>query len=70
MNLVDLIVLACSLADPSSCREHHLLFESRGSLQACVMQAKPTLAQSAGEHPDLRVVSWHCDWPDSESKGI
>jgi hypothetical protein len=70
MDLVDLILLACSLADPTACREHHLLLESAGSLQSCVMRAPPTLAQWAGEHPDLRVVSWRCEWPDRESKPI
>jgi hypothetical protein len=70
MDLVDLILLACSLADPTACHEHHLLFESAGSLQSCVMQAPPTLAHWADEHPALRVVSWRCEWPDKEAKPI
>ena len=70
MNLVDLIVLACSISDPTSCRELHLKFDTTVSLQACVMQAQPYLAQWAGEHPNLTVKRWHCEWPEREGQGI
>ena len=66
MSFVDLIVLACTLALPSSCREYHVLFQTAGSLQSCMMQAQPYLAQWAGEHPAYRVVRWRCAWPDQE----
>jgi hypothetical protein len=68
MNTVDLIVLACTLADPSACHEYHLLFQSEGSLRNCTMQAPPYLARWAEEHPRFRVVRWHCDWPDHEDR--
>jgi hypothetical protein len=66
MNLVDLILLACTLALPASCHEYHVLFQTAGSLQSCMRQAQPYLAQWAGEHPAYRVVRWHCAWPDQE----
>ncbi|MDR3535878.1 MAG: hypothetical protein P4L71_05200 [Acetobacteraceae bacterium] len=66
MNLVDLVLLACVLSNPGACREYHLLFQSSGSLQSCMMQAQQYLAQWAGEHPDLRVKRWHCAWPNTE----
>ncbi len=69
MNLVDLIVFVCSIANPSVCKEQHLLFESGGSLRACMMQAEPYLAQWVGEHPDMKVVRFHCAWPENEDKG-
>jgi hypothetical protein len=59
MNLMDLIVLACTLASPGTCHEYHLVFQSSGSLRACTMQAQPYLAQWIGEHPQLRVARWH-----------
>ena len=31
MNMVDLIVMVCSLAAPSVCQERHMLFELHGS---------------------------------------
>jgi hypothetical protein len=68
MQLVDLILLACTLVNPGSCHEYHILLQSAGSLRACTMQAEPYLAQWAGEHPNLRVARWHCAWPDREDE--
>jgi hypothetical protein len=66
MNLVDLILLACLLANPSECREFHVLFQASGSLQGCAIRAQPYLAQWAGAHPAYRIARWHCAWPDQE----
>lgn len=68
MNMVDLIVLVCSLANPNACSERHLLFESHGSLRSCMMQAEPYLAQWAGEHPNERIAKWRCAWPEAEDQ--
>ena len=68
MNLVDLILLACTLANPSACREFHVLFQSSGSLRSCMMQAQPYLAQWAGEHPKWSAVRWRCEYPHSNDK--
>lgn len=70
MNLVDLVVMLCSLANPAACEEKHLLFEAHGSLRTCMMEAQPYLAQYMGEHPDQRIVRWRCDWPDREGRPI
>jgi hypothetical protein len=70
MNLVDLILLACTLSSPATCHEYHLLLETAGSLKGCTMQAQPYLAQWIGEHPNYRVARWHCAWPDGEQKKI
>jgi hypothetical protein len=70
MNLVDLVVLACMLASPGTCREYHLLVQSAGSLQTCTMQAQPYLAQWIGEHPNLRVARWRCAWPSQEDERL
>jgi hypothetical protein len=68
MNLVDLIVLVCSLANPDVCQEKHMLFEAHGSLSACMWEAQPYLAQWIGEHPDVRIASFRCDWPEREGR--
>jgi hypothetical protein len=70
LNLIDLVVLACTLVSPGACREYHLLFQSAGSLRACTMQAPPYLAQWIGERPGLRVARWHCAWPNQEDEKI
>jgi hypothetical protein len=68
MELIDLVVLACAVLDPSACQEYHVLFESNGSLRSCMMQAPPYLAQWAGEHPAYRIVRWRCAWPEQEDQ--
>jgi hypothetical protein len=70
MNLVDLIVMVCSILNPGACSEKHFLVETYGSLNSCMMQAQPYLAQWAGEHPNERIAEWHCAWPDQEGKKI
>jgi hypothetical protein len=68
MQLVDLILLACTLASPGACREYHILIQTAGSLRACTMEAQPYLAQWIGEHPNFRVARWYCAWPDQEEE--
>lgn len=70
MDLVDLIFVVCSLANPAMCQEKHILFQSSGSLDACMWQAQPYLAQWVGEHPNVRVAKFHCAYPDAEKQGI
>ena len=70
MQLVDLIVLACSLSNPAACREYHVLLQSTASLQACTMRAQPYLVQWSEEHPNLRIARWRCAWPDQEDEKI
>ncbi|HTW28970.1 MAG TPA: hypothetical protein VME92_17725 [Acetobacteraceae bacterium] len=68
MNLVDLIVVICSLLNPTQCQEKHLLFQSQGSLRSCMIEAEPYLAQYMGEHPGYRVQRFRCAWPDTEDQ--
>lgn len=69
MNLVDLIVLVCSLSHPqAACQEKHLLFEFHGSLAACMWQAQPYLARWVGEHPDARIARFRCALPETEDR--
>jgi hypothetical protein len=62
MPIVDLILAVCMVADPSNCRDEHLYFESQGSLRHCMAEAIPTAAQWAGQHPEWRIVKFHCEW--------
>jgi hypothetical protein len=68
MQLVDLVLVACTLVSPGACREYHLMFQTSGSLRSCTMQAQPYLAQWVGEHPNFRVARWHCAWPGQEGE--
>jgi P2-related tail formation protein len=68
MDLMDLVVLACTLASQAACHEYHLLYQSVISPRTCTMQAQPYLAQWIGEHPNLRVARWYCAWPSQEDR--
>lgn len=69
MPFVDLILAVCLISQPTNCREEHLYFESHGSLTRCLMEAVPTMAKWAGEHPEWRITRFHCEWvDDSEEK--
>ncbi|HUN38972.1 MAG TPA: hypothetical protein VMU81_01640 [Acetobacteraceae bacterium] len=68
MPLVDLIVVACTITNPASCRDYHLVFPWQGSLRACTMAAEPRLEQWNEDHPNLRIARWHCAWPGEEQE--
>jgi hypothetical protein len=70
MNVVELIVMVCSLLNPQACSEKRFVFEASGSLKSCMMQAQPYLAQWAGDHPDERIASFHCAWPGQERESL
>jgi hypothetical protein len=68
MQLVDLIVMACTVTNPPSCRDYHLVFPWQGSLRECAMSAEPRLEQWSEEHPNLQISRWHCAWPGEEDE--
>jgi hypothetical protein len=42
-----------AIGNADICQEKHIAGEQRLSLTSCVVQAQPTLAQWAAEHPEL-----------------
>ncbi len=68
MDMVDLIVVVCSLTAGNACQEQHMFFESHGSLAQCMVEAQPYLARWIGDHPDVSIKNWRCAWPDSEPR--
>ena len=64
MDLVDLVLTVCLVADPTSCRNEHLYFESRGNLLQCMFLAPAEIARWSGTHPTLQVARWKCAFAD------
>lgn len=64
MDLVDLILTVCLIANPDKCHEEHLYFERRGGLLQCTFLAPPEIAKWTEEHPKLKVVRWKCAFPE------
>ena len=60
--MVELLVIACLVSDPTTCQTHDLgAFD--GSLNACVMGAIPRVAQWSGDHPKWSTVRIMCVEP-------
>jgi hypothetical protein len=70
MNIVELVVMVCSLLNPNACVEKHFEFESNGSLKSCMMQAQPYLARWVGDHPNERIAAYRCAWPGQEGERL
>jgi hypothetical protein len=70
MNIVELVVMVCSLLNPNACSEKRFAFESNGSLKSCMMQAQPYLARWLGDHPNERIAAYHCAWPGQEGESL
>lgn len=66
MEMIDLVLTVCLVANPSQCRVEHLYFESRGSLFQCMFLAPPEIAKWSEEHPALKVVRWKCEYPKND----
>jgi hypothetical protein len=66
MELIDLVLTVCLLANPTECRTEHLHFESRGSPTQCMFLAPPEIAKWTEEHPAFKVVRWKCEFPKRE----
>ena len=66
MDMVDLILTVCLSANPGSCRDEHLYFESHGSLMQCMFLAPSEIAKWSQEHPALKVKRWKCAFPSKE----
>ncbi|RWN31536.1 hypothetical protein [Mesorhizobium sp.] len=66
MDMVDLILTVCLIANPGNCRDEHLYFESRGSLFQCMMLAPSEIAKWSQEHPTLKVKRWKCAAPSKD----
>jgi hypothetical protein len=66
--LIELVVTVCALALPSQCEDQHLPFSADMSLNQCVMNAQPYIAQWINEHPKWVAVRWRCDYGGSKEK--
>ena len=70
MNIVELVMMVCSLSNPNARTDKRPDTELKSSLKSCMMPAQPYLAQWANEHPNDRIAAYHCAWPDQEGKDL
>jgi len=70
MELVELILTVCTLAQPADCEERRLAFVDGGSLRQCMYSAPPKIAEWCLDHPSRRVVRWRCTFPGAEGTPV
>jgi hypothetical protein len=68
MGLIELVVTVCALSLPGQCEDQHLSFLADMSMNQCVMNAQPYIAQWISEHPKWVVVRWRCGHSGSKAK--
>jgi hypothetical protein len=68
MGLIELVVTVCALSLPGQCEDQHFSFSADMSLNQCVMNAQPYIAQWINEHPMWVAVRWRCDYVGSRRK--
>ncbi|PSC05331.1 hypothetical protein SLNSH_09005 [Alsobacter soli] len=66
--MIALIITVCAIALPAQCQDEHLPMASGASPRQCAMSAPPYIAKWVDEHPQWRVVRWHCEIPHSNDK--
>jgi hypothetical protein len=64
MDLVNLVMTVCLVADPGKCRVETLSFERRGDLLVCMFLAQSEIAKWSEQHPALTVKRWKCAFPE------
>ncbi len=58
--MLAIIISACLIADPGTCKDHRVPLDMEVDPTRCVMHAPPHFAQWADEHPGWRIVKWRC----------
>lgn len=67
MSGLELIITACLLASPDSCRDHHLRLTLQGGDPGqCMYSSPPRVALWGQMHPGWRITSWRCALTDNQ----
>ncbi len=66
--MIELVLTVCALAQPSTCMDQHLLFDSENTPRLCMMAAPPFIAKWVSEHPDWIIQRWKCQYPKKGDK--
>jgi hypothetical protein len=63
LRMVELVLFACLLAQPTRCETFHIPFTGEMFTHACVWQSQIQIAQWAGAHPEWVVKRVSCEMP-------
>jgi hypothetical protein len=68
MGLIELVVTVCALTLPNQCEDQRLSFSADMSLNQCILNAQPYIAQWINEHPKWVAVRWRCKYGGSSDE--
>jgi len=58
--MITIIVSACLMSDPGSCKNYRIPLDEDVDANSCIMHAPPHLARWAEEHPGLVISKFEC----------
>ncbi len=58
--MLTIVISACLIADPSSCRDYTLPVDGDMDAMRCALEAPPFLATWQQSHPQWTVRRWKC----------
>jgi len=61
----ELVVIACLIVQPATCREVHLPFQRPMGASACMHEAQFRMVEWVRTRPGWAVRRWRCDLPQA-----
>jgi len=61
--MVELVLLACLLKEPSRCEQHYVPTAETAGMMACVLNGQFQLVQWREQHPGWVIRRWTCGAP-------
>ena len=61
--MVELLIVACLLAEPKHCEQFHIPFLEPMTVVQCMYRSETQLTQWVAEHSDWVLRRWSCSLP-------
>jgi hypothetical protein len=61
--MIELVLLACLLKEPSRCEQHYVPTAETTGMMACVLSGQFQLVQWREQHPGWVIRRWTCGAP-------
>jgi hypothetical protein len=68
--MIELVLTVCAIAQPATCIDKHVVFDSDNTPRQCTMAAPPFIARWVSEHPEWIVQRWKCQVPKSGERDL
>lgn len=58
--MMTIVLSACLMAEPSTCKDHRIALDGDMDTTSCAMYAPPFFAKWAEDHPGWVIKKWKC----------